>query len=151
MYRYYDYGSSAAAEAVTSAAENAATLATKAATEEGFFEAMGVMGFIILLISLAVLFWIALKMVDVAEDKGYDYCTGRIFALCFLFNVVGYLYVIALPDLKLQKQNEKIIELLTNIDKNQDTNTRTNQSVLSNLRENLAKQQTREDTTQASS
>lgn len=119
--------------------------------EEGFFEAIGVMGIIILLISFIVLFWIALKMVDAAEDKGYDYCTGRIFALCFLFNIVGYLYVIALPDLKLQRQNEKIIELLTNIDKNQDANTRTNQAVLYNLREGLAKQQTKEDTTEVSS
>lgn len=144
---YYQGSSEAAENAVTSAAENAATLAA----EDGFFEAMGVMGFIILLISLAVLFWVALKMVDVAEDKGYDYCTGRIFALCFLFNIVGYLYVIALPDLKLQRQNEKIIELLTNIDKNQDANTRTNQAVLYNLREGLAKQQTKEDTTEVSS
>lgn len=130
MYRYYDYGSSTAAE-------------------ESFFEAMGVMGFIILLISIVILFWIAFKMVDVAQDKGYDNCTGRIFALCLLFNIVGYLYVIALPDLKLQKQNEKIIELLTNIDKNQDANTRTNQAVLFNLKESLAKQQEREDKTQA--
>ena len=144
---YYQGSSEAAENAVTSAAENAATLAA----EDGFFEAMGVMRFIILLISLAVLFWVALKMVDVAEDKGYDYCTGRIFALCFLFNIVGYLYVIALPDLKLQRQNEKIIELLTNIDKNQDANTRTNQAVLYNLREGLAKQQTKEDTTEVSS
>ncbi len=113
--------------------------------EEGFFEAVGVMGFIILLITIAVFFWIALKMVDAAKDKGYDYCTGRIFALCFLFNIVGYLYVIALPDLNIQRQNEKIIELLTNIDKNQDTNTRTNQSILLNLREYLPKQQTSED------
>ena len=129
MYSYYHYGSSSA-------------------TEESFFESMGVMGFIILLVSLAVLIWIAFKMVAISNDKGYDYCSGRIFILCFLVNIIGYIYVIALPDLKIQRQNERIIELLTNIDKNQDVNTRTNQSILMNISDNFPKQQSMGDPSQ---
>jgi len=45
----------------------------------------------------------ASKMCEVAEDKGYNSKENHIFAICFWFGLFGYLYVIALPDLKLHR------------------------------------------------
>lgn len=42
-------------------------------------------------------------MCEVAESKGYNAKEKHIFALCFWFGIFGFLYVIALPDLKMRK------------------------------------------------
>lgn len=67
--------------------------------------------FFIILISLIANVFIAYKMVCVSTMKGYEE-TAQIFILCFLFTVVGYLYVIALPDLSASEQRDEIIRLL---------------------------------------
>ncbi len=48
-------------------------------------------------------FFAASKMCDAAELKGYDSKSEHIFAICFWFGIFGCLYVVALPDLRLQK------------------------------------------------
>lgn len=45
-----------------------------------------------------------------AEDKGYE--GWGCFWVCFLLGIMGYMYVIALPNKKLMEQNERIIECL---------------------------------------
>lgn len=40
------------------------------------------------------------KMCEVAELKGYNAKEKHIFAICFWFGIFGFLYVLALPDLK---------------------------------------------------
>ena len=54
---------------------------------------------------LILIIWIfaASKMCDAAELKGYNSKTEHIFAICFCFGIIGCLYVVALPDLRLQK------------------------------------------------
>ncbi len=54
---------------------------------------------------------IACVMEDVAKKKGHGK-EAHTFAICFLFGVLGCLYVIALPDLKQRKQLDRIIKLL---------------------------------------
>lgn len=54
---------------------------------------------------------IACIMENVAEKKGHGK-EAHSFAICALFGIFGCLYVIALPDLKQQKQLDKIIKLL---------------------------------------
>lgn len=67
-----------------------------------------VFGLLILLISLAVIVllilldvWIAKRFAEFAAEKGYgkEY---HVFALCFWLGLVGWLYVIAMPDRKKQ-------------------------------------------------
>lgn len=71
---------------------------------------------IALILTIVLDFFAARKMCDVAELKGHDAKNLHIFAWCFWFPIFGYLYVIALPDLNLQKQNEEIVNLLQNSD-----------------------------------
>ena len=54
---------------------------------------------------LILILWIfaASKMCDAAELKGYNSKSEHIFAICFCFGIIGCLYVVALPDLHLQK------------------------------------------------
>ena len=60
----------------------------------------------------------AMNMKKAVDRKGYDAKALHIFAWCFWFPLFGYLYAIALPDLRVQKQNEEIIRLLnSNADK----------------------------------
>lgn len=59
--------------------------------------------------------YLALKMVDAAVDKGYTSQKAEHFFLCFFFPVLGYLYIIALPDLIVQEQNEHCLRLLAEI------------------------------------
>ena len=54
----------------------------------------------------------AAKMRVVVSQKGYDPDILHIFAWCFWLPIFGYLYVIALPDLRLQAQNNEIISKL---------------------------------------
>ena len=67
------------------------------------------------LIILAVYFVIcaifASKMQSVAALKGYG-IDAHAWAMCFWLGILGGIYVIALPDLIQQKQNQKLIELL---------------------------------------
>lgn len=67
------------------------------------------------LIILAVYFVIcaifASKMQRVADLKGYG-IDAHAWAMCFWLGILGGIYVIALPDLIQQKQNQKLIELL---------------------------------------
>lgn len=51
-------------------------------------------------------------MKQAAYAKGYD-DNAHAFAMVFWLGVFGCLYVIALPDLRIREQNEKIIELLS--------------------------------------
>lgn len=68
---------------------------------------------IVLVVLLCINGFLANKMSDAAENKGYDKRTY--FHICFWLGVIGYLIVIALPDLTIRKQNEKIIKLLETI------------------------------------
>ena len=49
-------------------------------------------------------------MVDVAELKGYDPKQEHIYMFCFFLGILGYLYVLALPDLRLQNLLKSVIE-----------------------------------------
>lgn len=50
-----------------------------------------------------IICFMAKKMCEVAELKGYNPSQKHIFAICFWLGLFGVLYVIALPDLKLRK------------------------------------------------
>ena len=60
---------------------------------------MGLFLIILLVISLVVDYIVALKFEKIAFQKGYDKSIHS-FAMCFWLGIVGYLYVIALPNLK---------------------------------------------------
>ena len=60
-------------------------------------------------IVLGVNLVIASKFSAVAEMKGHDN-TGTVLAMCFFLGIVGYLYVIALPDKNLYPKNETVNE-----------------------------------------
>ena len=62
------------------------------------------------LVYLAVNFLFATLMNNIAIKKGYE--NSHAFALVFFFGVLGMLYVIALPDMKVQSQLEDILTLL---------------------------------------
>lgn len=71
---------------------------------------------LIILCCIAVIvlyFFIAKWFEKCAAEKGYT--NDHVFARCFWLCIFGYLYVIALPDRKVQVQNEKIISLLEEI------------------------------------
>lgn len=70
--------------------------------------------YVIIVILLLVLNGaMANTMKDAVDTKGYDAKFMHIFAWCFWVPFFGYLYAIALPDLKLRAQNEEIIKLLS--------------------------------------
>lgn len=62
------------------------------------------------IIAIVINFFIASKMCEVAELKGYSSKEKHIFAMCFWFGFFGYLYTIALPDLKLHNLLSKAFE-----------------------------------------
>ena len=67
--------------------------------------------FIILIICLIINYIIAKKFERIAFDKGYDESIHSC-AMCFWLGVVGYLYVIALPDLNLHNNvNENLYDI----------------------------------------
>ena len=76
--------------------------------------------FVLCLILLSINSMMAKKFENIAFQKGYAKKETYLFAMCFLLGFIGYLYVLALPDLTLQKQNEKIISLLEQ-NKNEET------------------------------
>lgn len=71
-------------------------------------------GYIILIIAVHLIigFVIGKMMENAAADKGYG-TEAHTFAMCFWLGIIGCIYVAALPDKIQQKQNQKIIELLT--------------------------------------
>jgi hypothetical protein len=63
---------------------------------------------ILLIITLCTIF--ALLMSSIAVDKGHK--AAPAFFLVFFFNILGMLYVIALPDLVAREQREAICNML---------------------------------------
>lgn len=73
---------------------------------DGFGAFLGASIFIYILLFALCIFiicFIAKKMCEVAELKGYNPSQKHIFAICFWLGLFGVLYVIALPDLRLRK------------------------------------------------
>ncbi len=56
---------------------------------------------IIFIVLVLVNYNMAQNMQSVVEKKGYT--DVRVVAMCFWLGIIGYLYVIALPDLELRK------------------------------------------------
>ena len=82
---------------------------------------LAVFGYIVLLIFIAIPFLllylnmtIASKFEQIASLKGYGKEIHS-FAMCFWLGIVGYLYVIALPDLKREAQ---IISIASRLNSN---------------------------------
>lgn len=65
---------------------------------------------LVVLVYLVVNFLFAALMNSIAIKKGYE--NSHAFALVFFFGVLGMLYVIALPNMKVQSQLEDILTLL---------------------------------------
>lgn len=75
---------------------------------------------IFLLCSILLIHFIfANLMQKVAARKGYGN-NAHAWAMCFWLGIVGGIYVIALPDLIRQNQNQQMIELLKNISNGQE-------------------------------
>lgn len=58
---------------------------------------------LVLIFALVLMLFMPAKMCEVAELKGYNPKEYHVFAICFWFNIFGFLYVLGLPDLKLRK------------------------------------------------
>lgn len=58
---------------------------------------------------LAINGYLASNASDMAEKKGYE--KRKWFHMCFWLGLPAYLIVIAMPDLKIRKQNEEMIQL----------------------------------------
>lgn len=71
---------------------------------------------LIIVISTAVVILIKAlidrKIASTVEKKGYTLQETHAWAMCFWLGMFGYIYVIALPDRTVQRQNEEIISLL---------------------------------------
>lgn len=73
-----------------------------------------------LLVMLVINYIISSKMQEIAVSKGHQGSTA--FHMCFWLGVVGYFYVVALPDLVQQNNQKTIISLLsTSEDKNSES------------------------------
>ena len=74
---------------------------------------------IVLAVFLLINYLIAKKFEEIAFIKGYSE-QDHTFAMCFWLGIVGYIYVLALPDLvtikKSAAQGRRIEELLKSID-----------------------------------
>ena len=68
---------------------------------------------VVLIVLLVINFIGASKMRDVAFEKGYD-DSVHAFAMCFWLGIIGYMFVIALPDIEARKKQDVIIEFLKN-------------------------------------
>ncbi len=73
-----------------------------------------------LFVMLAIRYIIAKKFETIAFHKGYDRSVHS-FALCFWLGAVGWIYVLALPNIYTFFQNEYIIKLLEEV-KNKELN-----------------------------
>lgn len=82
-------------------------------------------------IAVGIIVWVIIEgiiayfMNQAAEEKGYN-SEAHAFALCFWLGIVGWLYVVALPDKNIRKQNEEIINLLQNNIKTEGTHVQSN-------------------------
>ncbi len=68
-------------------------------------------GIVLIAVILVIQSLYASFMSEAASRKGYG-DDAHAWAMCFWLGIIGGLYVIALPDLILQEQNQRIIELL---------------------------------------
>lgn len=92
-------------------------------------------GYIVLVVAIYLIigFIVGKMMENAAADKGYG-TEAHTFAMCFLLGVIGCIYVAALPDKIQQKQNQKIIDLLSvKEDKANSTNSNSNNSTPKHL------------------
>lgn len=88
---------------------------------------------LVVIIYLVIGFITGRMMENVAADKGYGE-EANVFAMCFWLGIIGCIYVAALPDKTLQKQNQKIIDLLSaKEDKSSNTYTNSDSSALKHL------------------
>lgn len=76
---------------------------------------------IIFIVLVLVNYNMAQNMQSIVEKKGYT--DVRVVAMCFWLGIIGYLYVIALPDLELRKalgavKTADTTEAQTEIDEN---------------------------------
>lgn len=55
----------------------------------------------ILVVFIIINYFMALRMQDVVEKKGYT--DLRVVAMCFWLGIIGYLYVISLPDMEVRR------------------------------------------------
>lgn len=68
---------------------------------------------IFLLIAVLILWawwFLSKEMSQIAEAKGYS--AHRYFHICFWFGIIGFLIVVAMPDLKAHEQRKQIYELI---------------------------------------
>ena len=70
----------------------------------------------IITVVIHVLHIVAKHFENIAFDKGYDR-NAHSYVMCLLLGIIGYLYVIALPDKRLLHRQERIITLLENSNK----------------------------------
>ena len=71
---------------------------------------MVVVAVVVVVVWLGVWFFVSGYMSEAAERKGYT--DIHAFAIVFWLGIPGCLYIIALPDLKVRENQEKIIQLL---------------------------------------
>ncbi len=71
---------------------------------------------IILIVYLAIDIWFAVMVNEAAIEKGYD----SHFVLCLLFGIIAFIYVAALPDLKLRQTNQEILRKLERLETGND-------------------------------
>ena len=55
----------------------------------------------------------AIEMSKIAYAKGYS--RGKYFIICFLFTLLGYLIVVALPDIEMAERDEDTLEVMKQI------------------------------------
>lgn len=73
------------------------------------------MGFVIVLVAIAINVAFAMYAGGIAEQKGYS--KGNWIAVCIIFGIIGYILIAALPDLELRATLENIEKKLAK-DKN---------------------------------
>ncbi len=94
--------------------------------------------FIIFTIYIVVNLIIAYFMKNAAELKGYD-SSAHAFGIAFWFGIWGAVYVCALPDLKMQRKLDDLIELQSkNLKKEQEPiNTSANKTSVENAQKKV--------------
>ena len=70
-----------------------------------------IIGLLILVVIILIQYMVAKKFEISAFQKGYDEEINS-FSMCFFLGIVGYLYVIALPDLNANKTAEEREKLI---------------------------------------
>lgn len=75
---------------------------------EGMIFFFILLGLLIALIPLLINYVIAKKFEEIAAQKGYD-SSIHSFAMCFWLGFIGYIYVLALPDLVQREQMQILV------------------------------------------